>query len=201
MNSTVSLIIKLVLGALVIFLGYKLYSIIQEPIQFEELKERRYDQVKNRLEQIREAQKTHRDVYNEFADDLDELIAFVDTGRKPLIERKDSSFMYYNETYQKEMQKDTIITTILGYERVKNNLFGADFDTDKLRYIPFSEEHEFMMEAGKIKVNDVVVPVFEAKAPDSLIFTGKLDKYSRYIDKDHALTVGSLVEPSLSGNW
>lgn len=201
MNSTVSTILKIVLGILIIFLAYKLYAIIQDPIQFEKLKDKRYDAVKTRLEQIRNVQKVHRDVYDVFASDLDQLIAFVDTGRKPIIERKDSSFMYYDETYRKEMKKDTVIRRLIGYESVKESVFKKDFNPEKLRLIPYSQNEPFRMDADKISVNDVTVPVFEASAPDSLIFEDVLKRYDQYIDEEHVLKVGSLNEPTLSGNW
>ena len=57
------------------------------------------------------------------------------------------------------------------------------------------------MDAGKVTINDVTVPVFEAAAPDTLIFHDMIDDYDRYIEKDHVLKVGSLTEPTLSGNW
>lgn len=201
MNSKVSLIVKVVLFALIIFLGYKLQQIIQEPIDFERLKEKRYTVVKDRLEKIRDAQKEFRSEYQAFAPDIDALIAFVDTGEVAIIERKDSSFMYYDKVYQQEMEKDTIITKILGYQKVKDKVFGSDFDAESLRFIPFSNNSPFQVKAGKITVNDVVLPVFEAKAPNTEIFYDVIDKYDQYIDKDYALQVGDMNEPKLSGNW
>lgn len=201
MNSTTSTIIKAVLFLIIIFLGYRLYSIILDPINYEKLEERRYDAVKEKLEQIRDVQKAYRTEYRAFAPDLNAVIAFVDTGRSAIIERKDSSFMYYNEVYQTDMEKDTIITTILGYESVKDKLFGANFDPESLRYIPFSDNSEFELEAGKLDVNDVIVPVFEARASNKAIFHDVLKKYKQYIDEDYALQVGDLNEPTLSGNW
>ena len=201
MNSKFSLIAKIVLGVLIVFLGYKLYTIIQEPIDFENLKEKRYTVVKDRLEKIRDAQKAYRTEYLVFAEDLESLIAFVDTGKSAIIERKDSSFMYYNTTYLQEMEKDTIITTILGYEPVKEKLFGADFNVNTLRIIPFSNNVPFMVAAGKIRINEVTVPVFEAKAPDTAVFHDVLSKYDQYIDNDYALQVGDLNQATLSGNW
>ncbi len=201
MNSTTSTIIKAVLFVIIIFLGYRLYSIILDPINYEKLEKRRYDAVKAKLEQIRDVQKAYRTEYRAFAEDLDAVIAFVDTGRLAKIERKDSSFMYYNEVYQTEMEKDTIITTVLGYESVKLKLFGKDFDPESLRYIPYSDKSEFELEAGKLNVNDVVVPVFECRAPNTAIFHDVLKKYDQYIDDDYALQVGDMNEPTLSGNW
>ncbi len=201
MNSTTSLIVKIVLGLLVIYLSYTLYEIIQEPIRFEKIKEKRYDRIKTRLEKIRDAQKAYREEYSIFAKDFNTLIAFVDTGKQTIVERKDSSFMRYNEVYQQDMEVDTIITKILGYQDVKENLFGKGFDANKLQYIPFTENEKFEMDAGKITVNEVVVPVFEAKANNNVIFDDIYDKYSQFIEADGSLAVGSMTEPTLSGNW
>lgn len=201
MNSTVSTILKIVLLVAIIGLGYYLYEVIQVPIRFENLKEKRYSKTKDRLEQIRDVQKTYRGEFNTFAKDFNTLIAFVDTGKESIIERKDSTFMYYNETYQKDMEKDTTIVRVIGYRSVGSSLFGEGFDASKLRYIPYTDNEEFEMEAGKINVNDVVVPVFEARASNTKIFEDVLEKYDQYIDEDYALKVGSMTEPTLNGNW
>lgn len=200
MNSKVSLVIKLVLLAAIVFLGYKLYSIIQEPIRFEKLKEKRYTAIKQRLEHIRDAQKVFRTETDAFASNFDQLIAFVDTGKETIIERKDSSFTYYDKTYLKDMVKDTVVTRVLGFQSVKASLFGEDFDSDQLRYIPGTED-EFVMDAKKINVNDMVTPVFEAYAADTVIFADVYGRYEQFIENHHKLAVGSLTEPSLSGNW
>lgn len=201
MDSKVSVIIKVVLFAVVVALAYWLYSIIQEPITFEKLKAERYSQVKNRLEQIRDAQKSYRGEFGAFADDFQTLIAFVDTGKQRIVERKDSSFMRYNEVYQQDMNVDTTIITVLGYTPVGESLFGKDFDASTLEMIPATDNEKFEMSASKISVNDVTVPVFEAAASNKKIFKDVYDKYTQFIEADYSLMVGSLTEPTLSGNW
>ncbi len=201
MSSTVQLVLKVVLGLAIVGLSYFLYEIIQEPIRFEKIKEKRYKKIKERLENIRDAQKAYRAEYGNFAKDFNTLISFVDTGKQAIIERKDSSFMYYNQTYQQDMKKDTVIVSILGFREVKKNLFGETFKADQMRYIPDTDNEEFVLEAGSVKANDVVVPVFEAKAPNRVVFEDVFKKYRQFIDADYALTIGSLQEPTLSGNW
>ncbi len=202
MNKKVSLVINLVLLVAIIILGYNLYEIIQEPVRFQKIKEQRYTKVKERLEQIRDVQKTYRAEYNSFAKDFNTLIAFVDTGKQSIIVRKDSSFMYYDEVFQQERSKDTTIVRVLGYKNVKESLFGNDFDADKLQYIPMTDnKFKFEMDAGKIEVGNVKVPVFEARAANVDVFADIMGKYSDFIDKDYGLKVGSMTEPTLSGNW
>jgi len=201
MNSRVSTIVQIVLLLAVIFLAYSLYEIIQEPIRFEKIKNKRYDKIKERLEEIRDVQKAYRAEYNEFAGDFNTLIAFVDTGKQTIIERKDSTFTYYDKVYLKDREKDTIITRVLGYRNIKETLFDKNFDPEVLRYIPLTERKEFSMQADKLTVNDVIVPVFEARAENKDIFADIWKKYEDFIEKDYALKVGSLTEPTLSGNW
>lgn len=201
MNSTVSRVIQIVLLVAIVFLGYYLYEIIQEPIRYENIKEKRYTKIKERLEHIRDVQKAYRAEYNEFAPDFNTLIAFVDTGKQTILERKDSTFMYYDEVFQQERQKDTIITRVLGYRSIKSSLFPNEFDESELQYIPYTDKRKFEMEAGKIKVNDMVVPVFEARAPNKVVFADVWKDYKQFIDRDYGLSVGSLNEPTLSGNW
>lgn len=201
MNSRVSTIVQIVLVLGVIILGYSLYEIIQEPIRFEKIKTQRYDQIKLRLEQIRDVQKAYRAEYREFAGDFNTLIAFVDTGKQTIIERKDSTFMYFDEVYLKDREKDTIITRVIGYREIKESLFEENFDPSVLRYIPFTDKSEFSLQAEKLTVNEIIIPVFEARAANTDIFKDIWSKYDDFIDKDYALKVGSLTEPTLSGNW
>lgn len=201
MNSRVSTIVQIVLVLAVILLGYRLYEIIQEPIRFEKIKTKRYDKIKERLEQIRDVQKAYRAEYDQFAGDFNTLIAFVDTGKQTILERKDSTFTYYDKVYLKDREKDTIIIRVIGYRDIKDALFNKDFDASVLRYIPFTDNKEFSLEANKLTVNDIIVPVFEARAANRDIFADIWNKYDNFIDKDYALKVGSLTEPTLSGNW
>lgn len=201
MNSKSILAIQTVLAILAAFLAYKVYRVIMEPIEFENLQSKRYEHVKKRLEQIREAELTYKGEFAQFQGDIDQLVQFVDTGKVSIYERKDSSFMRYNKKYQKDMNVDTVIVRLIGQEYVKNRLFGPDFDAQKLLYIPFSDNVKFTLGASTIERNGVKVPVFEVKAPNAAIFADQEKTYGEYIDKDYALTVGSLTEPSVSGNW
>ena len=146
-------------------------------------------------------QKAYRAEYNEFAGDFNTLIAFVDTGKQTIIERKDSTFTYFDKVYLKDREKDTIITRVIGYRDIKESLFEKNFDPEVLRYIPLTDNKKFSLEADKLTVNDIIVPVFEARATNKDIFADIWEKYEDFIDKDYALKVGSLTEPTLSGNW
>ncbi|MCT4623938.1 MAG: hypothetical protein N4A46_09975 [Schleiferiaceae bacterium] len=201
MNSKVILAINVALSIIAIFLVFKIYRLIMEPIEFDKLRDSRFEDVKTSLINIREAQLAYREEIGGFCPDLDVLVAFVDTGSLTIIERKDTSFMAYNKVYQKDMMKDSVIVRILGTETVKKNRFGADFDVNSILYIPHSNNEKFELGAGILERNGVKVPVFEAKAGDKSILYGVEERFVPYIDENHSLIVGSLTEPTIGGNW
>lgn len=186
-------------------LSYWLLRIINQPIEFERIKDRRYALIIDRLEQIRDVQQAHLQEYGKYVDNFDALIAFVDTGELKIIERKDSSFMYYDKVYQQDMNKDTVVVRVLGYEPVKESLFNSDFNANELRYIPLPKERanteEFQIGASRIERNDLPIPVFEVSAANTVIFDDLPDTYSIFVDKDYSLQIGSLTEPKVTGNW
>jgi hypothetical protein len=195
-------IINGILLVLVLVLGFKLYSIIQEPIVFNSLKEQRYAKVIERLENIRDAQQAFKGEYGTYTDNMAVLVGFVDTGHVTIKLRKDSSFLSYNKVYQQDMMKDTLIVRVIGRKKVIGEVFPEGFEAASLARVPFNETAQFTMGKGVIEKNKVQVPVFEAKVGDTLIFADVYERFKPYIkDRNHALQIGSLVEPTLSGNW
>jgi len=203
MNATLRNALTAVLAVVSIALAYWLFRIINHPIAYERIKGFRYQMVQQRLEQIRDAQLAYKQELGSFAGDFNTLIAFVDTGKINIVERKDSSFQYYNTTFQQEMIKDTVVVRVLGNKPVKTSVFTEDFKTESLRYIPFPEgsQKEFAMAASTIERNDLKLPVFEVSAANTDIFADVADRYKDLIKPDYKLVLGSLTEPSTSGNW
>jgi len=203
MNSTLRTALTAVFAIASIALAYWLFRIINHPIEFENIKSYRYKLVQERLEHIRDAQLAYKQEMGSYAGDFNTLIAFVDTGKISIVERKDSSFKYFNTTFQQEMIKDTVVTRILGNKPVKTSVFTEDFNTANLRFIPFPEgaKTEFTMAASSIERNDLKLPVFEVSASNTEIFADVADRFKDLIKTDYKLSIGSLTEPSTSGNW
>jgi hypothetical protein len=193
-------ILNVVLLVIAAFLAYKIYQVIMEPIQFERIKLQRFCAITERMEKVREAELAYKDVYGEFTGDWANLISFVDTGYITIYERKDSSFMYYNKRFQKDMNKDTVVVREIGKERVLDR-FGQDFDPTVLKEVPQVEDVEFDLGAGKIERNGVTVPVFEVSVADTEIFKDLKSRFDQYIDKEHRYQIGSLTEATISGNY
>ena len=195
-------IINVVLLVIVVFLGYKLFNIIQEPIEFNNIKERRYAAVIQRLEQIRDAQQAYKGEYGMYADNMNKLVSFVDTGHVTIKLRKDSSFLFYNKVYQQDMMKDTVVVRVLGRKPASTEIFGEGFEAASLARVPYNDKHGFTMATATINKNNIDIAAFEVKVGDTTIFEDVYPRFKDYIqDKSHALQIGSLVEPTLSGNW
>lgn len=202
MNKKTAFGIKAGLIILNVFLLYILFESINKPIRYERIRADRHEVVKRTLEQIRELQVTYRTETGEFANSFDELFLFADTGFVKIEERKDSSFYYFDEVYQTEMLKDTVLVRVIDRVPVKQHLFGADFDLDRLRYIPFTNRtREFTMASSNIYRQESRLATFEVFAKDKDIMTDLKSEYGDYIDYDFQLQIGNLAEPSISGNW
>jgi len=203
--------LRIALGIITLILSYRIYRIIMQPIEFASIKEKRYEEITNRLEQLREAQLIFKSEYNQYANNFDDLVSFLQNAQVSIIERKDSSFMRYDKIYQTDMLKDTIIYRIIGQTSARDKLissnpelFKGNFRVSDLRYIPFAKDStEFSIATGHVDRNGVRVQVFEIKAPNTDFFHDIYDDYESLILglRINALAIGSLTEPTLSGNW
>lgn len=227
MNARTILILRITLGLASIFMAYRIYRIIMEPIEFEQIKTKRYAAVQENMEQLREAQLLYKEAYGVYADNVDFLEDFIAYDSVDVVMRKDSSFMYYDQVYQMDRNKDTVIFRIVGrvaalekLRQVNSDLFGEDLATfmeteggytypvknealDMLSQIPFNNETSFKLATGVVSRNGVKVPVFELAASHEDIFHDVYKRYDNLIEnlRIDGLIVGSLVEPTLSGNW
>ena len=175
--------------------AYFSYRSIQAPIEFNQLKKKRYAKVVQNLETIRDWQLAHKSVYRGYAPNFDSLFNFVNTDSFPVI--RANGFVPDTLTEQQAVDlgivsRDTMLVS------VRDSLYKMDGDINDIRIIPFSKNQEFAMESGVIEKGQVKVPVFEVFAQNAYIFDGIVPEY--YDPKD-GLRVGSMTDPSTSGNW
>jgi len=202
MNSKVQTVVKVALIIISVFLTYRIYTSIMQPIKFNRIYDIKLCEVTEQLENLREAQLAYKGVNGSFCADLQTLVAFVDTGVVSIEERKDTNFMYYDKVYQKDMNKDSVIIRVLGQEPVKTQVFGEGFDASTLLNISGTDSL-FSMNAGKIVKNGVEVATFEVSAPFTTIFADVSkdfpDAFAKV--KNEHWTIGSLTQPTISGNY
>ena len=178
-NKFIKIGIQVVLILLAIFLGYKLYSGIMEPIEFNKEKEIRFNATINNLKDIRKIQASYKDVKGKYADSFEKLISFVKTDVFPVVrnigtvpEELIDSMGYRDAELialeQGLIERDTSMIPVL------DSLFSKDYNIDSLRYVPYAENKiEFQIAAGKFKtMSGVTVPVFEASVTNDILLHG-----------------------------
>lgn len=188
-----NLIIQIALVVVSLVLVYLIYDGIQGPIRFNNEVDKRRDEVIENLKDIREAQIAYRSVNGKYTASFDTLISFIMTGEIPIIMlTKDPD----DTTFTKQ-----IIDTV-GYVSVMDSIFHnrESFDPQQLKYIPFSDNQIFDMQAGSTKKGGVTVNVIEVFAANKYFLQGmNLEKHN--IDPEDGLRFGSMSDPKTDGNW
>ena len=202
--------LELFLWVLSIFFASQIYSSINGPIKFNQVKNDRYTQVIDRLKDIRTAQIAHKDVNGFYADNFDSLVSFIDNGIFTVIEKRDSSYLEYNRTYRIDMLKEVEIVDTLGFVPVKDSLFGDNESYKMMAKVPIEgTDSEFSIKADIIDKNGYQVPVFEVKVKKDIVLFDQnkdlLDQENKVISVDGVngpeIILGSMSDVSTSGNW
>tara|TARA_S200000501_G_scaffold150660_1_gene142166 strand:- start:7071 stop:7727 length:657 start_codon:yes stop_codon:yes gene_type:complete len=202
--------LELFLWVLSIFFATQIYSSINGPIKFNQVKNDRYTMVIDRLKDIRTAQIAHKDVNGFYANNFDSLVSFVDTGIFTLIEKRDSSYLEYNRTYRIDMLKEIEIVDTLGFVSVKDSLFGDNESYKMMAVVPIDGTNsEFSIKADIIDKNGYQVPVFEVKIQKNIVLFDQnkdlLDQENKIISVDAVngpeIILGSMTDVSTNGNW
>ena len=202
--------LELFLWVLSIFFASQIYSSINGPIKFNQVKNERYTKVIDRLKDIRTAQIAHKDVNGFYADNFDSLVSFIDNGIFTVIEKRDSSYLEYNRTYRIDMLKEVEIVDTLGFVSVKDSLFGNNESYKMMAKVPINgTDSEFSIKADIIDKNGYQVPVFEVKVKKDIVLFDQnrdlLDQENKVVSVDGVngpeIILGSMTDVSTSGNW
>jgi hypothetical protein len=203
-------IITYVLYFLSIVLVFQIYNSIDAPIEFNKVKNERYQKVIERLKDIRNAQVAFKSVNGIYSDNFDSLVNFIETGQFTIIEKRDSSYMQYDRVYRIDMLREVIVVDTLGFVSVKDSLFKNDNRYKDLALVPIDGiDEKFSIKADIIDKNGYNVPVFEVKvSKDVILFDQNKDllmqeKETVSVDgvNGPALVLGSLEDVSTNGNW
>ncbi|MGB5272456.1 MAG: hypothetical protein WBN39_00245 [Flavobacteriaceae bacterium] len=203
-------IIQIVLWIACIGFSYLIYKSVTGPIEFQKVKQERFSKVVAKLKDIRNAQEAYKSVKGKYANDFNQLISFVDTGRYVITQQRDSSYMEFDQVYKIDQLKEVKIIDTLGFVSVKDSLFKNDDRYKTLMEIPGAQGGEKIeMKSAIIEKSGYKAPVFEAKVlknillydqPRDLVTKENNHKSVEEIN-GNAIIVGSLEEVSTSGNW
>ncbi len=203
-------IIQIILWIACIVLGYFIYRSVTGPIEFKKIKQERFNKVISVLKDIRNSQEAYKTVNGKFANDFNSLIAFVDTGKYTITQRRDSSYMEFDKTYGIDLLQEVTIIDTLGFIAIKDSLFKGDSRYKTMMNVPFAQNNEnFEMKADIIEKSGYKAPVFEAKVKkDIILYDQPKDLLARenvQISVEEVngteIKVGSLSEVSTNGNW
>lgn len=213
------LILQLVLWVLIIFLGWKLYSSIIGPVEFNEKRDARYAKVIKNLKDIRAAELAHKEITGKFTGSFDSLIRFVDTAQFANIQRRDTSFAdeKKNKAYGLDPKTggyilEKVIIDTLGYTPVKDSLFKGSNRYKTMMNLPLEAENisgTIELKAGEVVKNKTTYSAFEARIAKKIIL-GDLDRDLLQQEEQVVsvegvngayITVGSLEDIDTSGNW
>ena len=194
-------VIQFVLFIIIVVLGYLVYDSIMEPVRLNQEKNKREKVVVQRMKDIRSAELIYKQLNGRYIDKWDSLVQFIDSAQIPVVkiipDPTDTTFtLTINDT--------------LGYVRVYDSLFNHNtvIDLSKLMIVPFSGGDTIELHAGTIDRGGVTVDVFEAQAKYSSYLKGLDEQYITNITAGKndvklfpGIKVGSMTEPSTSGNW
>ncbi len=159
--------VQFLLGLVIIGLIYVVATLIHTPLSFEKQLETRNADVIVKLKDIRAAERAFKSKYQQFTGDFDSLIYFIlndslEMERK-LVDEDDSVAMaQLKKAGKKNVEKYNIavIDTIFNPRKLSKE------DVQNLRYIPHTNNVEFILEAAKVMTGaNILVPVVECRAP------------------------------------
>ena len=182
------------LWLVVLALVYKLYTVVNDPVQFKVALELRSKATKNRLLDIKVAQEYYRERNNTYADNFDDLINTIKNEKLTIIKTiGDPDDTTIVVTY------DTILVPIIDEITTKERFKGTK-DVGQLRYVPLTESKTFTLAMDTIKIQRVQLTVCEAKATKEDYLDG-LDKTFIKNPAIEDLSIGSLTSASGKGSW
>ena len=159
--------IQIFLGLVIVALIYVVADLIHTPLKFEQQLKERNAEVIVKLKDIRAAERAFKSKYQRFTSDFDSLINFILTDslemERKLVDEDDSVAMAKLKKMKKkniEKYNIAVIDTIFNPRKLSKE------DVQNLRYIPHTNNVEFILEAAKVMTGaNVLVPVVECRAP------------------------------------
>ena len=200
MNKILKTILSIVLALLCVFLVYKIYQGVMEPVRFEHDVNARKKVAIQQLKDIRDLQVAFKSVNDRFTASFDTLKQFYNTGEMVVLMQigsKDDSLAMAHTNEVKKAKKGKItdadlfklyqegdknlVFSIQNKIAVKDTLFKNrdDFNINTIEKIPFAVGEygaaavtDIEMDAIVKKVSGVDVPLFEAKLPYKSLLNG-----------------------------
>jgi hypothetical protein len=184
-------VVRVFLWAAIGVVGVYLILTLLEPVLFGREYERRRAAVIERMEDIRTAQRAYCEQHGRYAPDFAELARFIKSGNIPVVRvvyaKGDTTFsQFLYDTIRRVAVRDSLFPGRKG---------GF---ADSLQFVPYSIGVRFSMEVDEVESGRVRVPVLEVSVANKDFL---IDQDATLYDTEGGLSMGSLLEPTLNGNW
>ena len=210
------ILIHCALILVILFLGYKLWDSIMQPIRFQKQQEWRQANCVQSLKNIRDAQVAYKSVTGTYTGNFDTLEDFIKNGKLKIVKAiGDIPDSFFNQYPRKVAEQKAIEAGIVKRDTISiscyDSLCKGKYDINSFRYVPcLGEKIPFEMAMDTIETaSKSKIPVFEAKVHNNVYLKG-LDRQEVVNMNDEAITldrypgikVGSLKEfNNNAGNW
>ncbi|MFT4697601.1 MAG: hypothetical protein ACI9SJ_000729 [Flavobacteriaceae bacterium] len=208
------LVIQIVLWLVIVALGYMLYSSINAPVKFNEVKIARYKKVIKNLKDIKAAEQAHQEITGGFTGSFDSLVRFIDTAQFAIVERRDTSYTDVEKNKAFGLTEgyyiEDVILDTLNYVPVRDSLFGETDRYKTMMKVPVEGvEANFELKSGMIEKTGTMYSVFEAKVDKRVILADQdkdlVNQERQTVSVDGvngpSIKVGALNDVDTSGNW
>ncbi|HLW14992.1 MAG TPA: hypothetical protein VKX30_05805 [Flavobacteriaceae bacterium] len=211
------IVTRILLWAVIAFLGWKLAKAINGPVEFNKVKEVRYAQVIEKLKDIQSAQLAYQSLNGKFIGSYDSLIQFIDTAQYAITTRRDTSFADRERNIAFGLDpedggyyKEEIIVDTIGFKSVRDSLFGGTDRYKRMMKLPYDwATEDIEMDAGQIERKGTFYSVFEAKVAKESILKDQdrnlliQENQIQSVDGVNGpyIQVGDMNEINTSGNW
>ena len=207
-------VIQIILGIAIIVLAYFVYESIMTPIRFNQARRVRERATIDRMIDIREAQQAYKDINLAYTSSFDTLISFLKNDSFEVVKAigtiPEDLIDSVGITEAREISIDRgIIRREITKIPVMDSLFSRDYPVDSMRFVPYTNQLEFNMEADEYQTpSNLNIKVLEVSVLYEDLLRG-LDPQLviNYADERETITnypglkFGSLTEGTLSGNW
>ena len=227
MKTVFNIVLVLCAAALV----YICYASIMGPINFEKAKKEREQAVIARLIDIRKAQLEYRNLHaGAYTASFDTLIDFVKTAKLPFVKKEGvlsdaqleagmtekKAMAIINKAKKTGNWKEVEKEGLMNFKRdtmwvaVTDTIYGAGFNADSMRYVPFGNGAQFEMAIrNDTTKSGAPLHLFQAQTPYETYLSGlnaqelaNLKDLQSKLGKYCGLRVGDIEQPNNNaGNW
>ncbi len=171
-------VLNIILSVLAVVLLFIIIKSVKDPIDKQNEIDRVEAAIIFKLEEIKKAQMTYKDMNDTFASNFPDLIAGIKNGKLKLLKKLGGK----NADTSDQVQVDTVVVNAF------EETFEAGYPIDQLGKVPPSNEETFQMKSAIIDKNGIQIPVFEVIDPNPL-------------NPKRTLKLGSLTDAIYTGSW